>query len=314
MVAVPLQIGVFGKVPWAGDFVQFGIGAGHEILLSWVEQGIALGADRGESWRRRFEGAAQKAFVIPLSLGHVACGVISPSRDEVGRRFPLTILGTSEAPIAPHESHILPLALGNFLQSAGEVASSLIATPEDLASAARRLAPVATLSGADHLESFGAWVHSASLRTVGQAIFGGGWREALGHALYVCIESVRPFSGIEPPPTPLAVRLPLGAGFAGAVALWLCIVRRCSRWERHVPAAFWSFEPDRSWVTIFFGQLPPLGFTDLWVPEPESETLSDLTLAPTALAPHLASVHPEAARVVLSDDATVADLLRVLGN
>lgn len=307
----PLLPAAFGKLPAFGDFVREGDFAGAEGLFGWFEQGIAAAAARGNGWRECFDQSALKAFVFPLSERSLAVGVMAPSQDAVGRRFPFAVYSeTQREPLLPGP-YVLPLYLGSFLQASGELIDRAMVGQAPAALLRSIQAPDPGQFVAN-LDAYSAWIQGASLRTVGQAIFGGDWRTGLAHALYVCAESVRPFRGAEAPATPLAVRLPLGNGSGGAASFWLHVVRAAAGWQTTIPSCFWSFDLSDPSITIFFGQLRPSAFVDLWEPSPDSDYLSDLTKFTSALAPHLREAVPAAADLLDRDDATVAGLVDAL--
>lgn len=301
----------FGKLPAFGDFVREGGFAGAEGFFGWLEQGIAAGSERGNGWRECFDRGAQKAFVFSLNERTLAVGVMAPSQDAVGRRFPFAVFNETGREPFLGGPHVLPLYLGNFLQASGEVIDhAMVGHPP--ASLLPSMPVPDPVQYAANLDAYSAWIQSASLRTVGQAIFGADWRTGLAHALYVCAESVRPFRGSEAPVTPLAVRLPLGNGSGGAASFWLHVVRAAAGWQTTIPSCFWSFDLSDPSITIFFGQMRASGFVDLWEPSPDSDYLSDLTKFTSALAPYLRESAPLAADVLDRDDSTVAALVEAL--
>ena len=305
-------ISAYGKLPWAGDFLQAGRPASGELLRDWLEKGIAMAADRGEAWRRAFDAGAQKAFLLPAGDA-VLAGVIAPSRDEVGRRFPFVIYTELDATLLRSAPHVAPLLLGSFLESAGGAIGEVIdGGAAHFAQSISAVAPPDPSEVDVHLDGYLGWAQSASLRVAGQAIFGASWREGMHHALFVCIESIRPFFGRETPPTPLSVRLPVGTGFAGAVAFWIHLVRACSGWTSTIPACFWSFEPSCAAVTIHFGAVSAPSFADLWESEPTTETLSNLADGNYPAVGFLAAGRPDVAALLESDGTSVLDLLTLL--
>ena len=308
----PPSVAAFGKLPWAGDFLQAGRQPVGQVLREWVEQGVAAAADRGERWRTAFDAGAQKAFLLP-SGDTVLAGVIAPSRDEVGRRFPFVVTTAIEASQLRGVPQVAPLLLGGFLEGAGVAIEQLSASSAgQFASIVERIAAPDLREIGMHIDGYNGWAQSASLRTAGQAIFGGAWREGLGHALFVCIESIRPFFGREAPPTPLSVRLPVGTGFAGAVAFWIHLVRACSGWSTTIPACFWSFEPNGAAVTIYFGTVSASGFADLWESTPTTETLSNLAAGNYPQVGYLAAARSDVAALLDNEEASVMDLLTLL--
>ena len=94
----PMQadaIGFFGKLPTHGDFVSAALGLRLQGELDqWIMGGlVALESALETKWQRRFHATSAWRFVIGSGIwapGAVA-GVLLPSRDRVGRSFPLVI-------------------------------------------------------------------------------------------------------------------------------------------------------------------------------------------------------------------------------
>jgi type VI secretion system protein ImpM len=310
--SVEPEVAAFGKLPWAGDFVQVGHPPGRESFIEWLEQGIAVGAARDPLWKTQFEESGQKGFLFPCDEQTVCAGVLAPSRDAVGRRFPFVVYSSIPRRSLLNAPHIVPLALGSFLHAAGTRALFLQNSEVNTAEILHDLSvpELAGLSG--HLEGFQSWAQGESLRNAGQAVFGGAWRERLSYALYVTWEAIRPFMGQEAPPTPLSIRYPLGTGFAGAAVLWLEVVRLCAGWETTIPAAIWSFEPERSCLTVQLGPPSAQTFADVWESEPKNENLINLMDPEFFQADALHGSRPDLADLIEREGTTVDTLLRAI--
>ncbi len=101
--AARMVLGLHGKLPAHGDFVRRGLpGRFCEPWDAWLRQGVAAArASLGEpGFEAAWDAAPAWRFLLPpgaCGLERVA-GVLLPSRDQVGRRFPLTL-----ATLAPPE-------------------------------------------------------------------------------------------------------------------------------------------------------------------------------------------------------------------
>ncbi|NTJ11382.1 type VI secretion system-associated protein TagF [Rhizobium lusitanum] len=88
-------IGFFGKLPTHGDFVSSALGLRLQGELDqWIRGGlIALEAALATEWRRLFHATVAWRFVVGSGIWApgVVAGVLLPSRDRVGRSFPLVI-------------------------------------------------------------------------------------------------------------------------------------------------------------------------------------------------------------------------------
>jgi type VI secretion system protein ImpM len=94
----PIQadaIGFFGKLPAHGDFVSAALGSRLQGELDqWVRSGlIALETALGPDWRQLFHATSAWRFAVGKGIWAPAAiaGVLLPSRDRVGRSFPLII-------------------------------------------------------------------------------------------------------------------------------------------------------------------------------------------------------------------------------
>lgn len=305
----PVRPAAFGKLPWAGDFLQEGHPPGKEALLDWLERGISVGANRGNDWRQEFEEGVQKGFLFPASPDTVLAGVLTSSWDAVGRRFPFvvyTALDNEGILAAPHAA---PLLLGPFLHGAGEEVLRLQGEPAELSAALARLEGPDLSSLTAHQDGYAAWTRGELIANAGAAIFGENWLDSFAYALYITWEAIRPFRGQESPPTPLSIRFPLGAGLAGAATFWIQVVRLCAGWRKTTPLCIWSFEPERPSLTVQLGAVSPQTFADVWQRAPDNEDLCDLMEPKSTGLAMLTTVRPDLATILRHPHATVEQLL-----
>ncbi|MDK4741187.1 type VI secretion system-associated protein TagF [Rhizobium sp. CNPSo 3464] len=89
------MIGFFGKLPTHGDFVSTALGRRFQIELDrWIQDGLgAMEPTLGKDWRRLFHACPPWRFAIAGGVWSPAAvaGVLLPSKDRVGRSFPLII-------------------------------------------------------------------------------------------------------------------------------------------------------------------------------------------------------------------------------
>lgn len=117
--------GCLGKLPLHGDFIRYNAGSPevHE-LDHWVGEGIVHGYhELGSAWDRTFDAAPRATFIyVSPKSRRVVTGILQPSVDKAGRRYPFLVYALLEGAVAPTDVPYLPLALGPFLEKAGEVA------------------------------------------------------------------------------------------------------------------------------------------------------------------------------------------------
>lgn len=100
-------VGLIGKHPGYGDFLHAGLSpALAEALSQWLDSSLAGLRDQlGNDWAGFWDGAQDLRFWIGRAvLGRTLAGVLRPSRDKVGRRYPLLLLAEGAALGSPLES------------------------------------------------------------------------------------------------------------------------------------------------------------------------------------------------------------------
>jgi len=94
-------IGLYGKVPAVGDFVTRGLPV--QFVSAWDDwlshSLVAAQTQLAGDWPAAFDGGGHWRYALePGVLGDTAwLGVMAPSRDRVGRRFPLTLAASLPA-------------------------------------------------------------------------------------------------------------------------------------------------------------------------------------------------------------------------
>ncbi len=91
----PIITGYYGKVPGCGDFVSRGLPY-HFVAPwdRWLQKLLSSAATRrGQNWKDWFDHLPPLAFALSPGVCGPApwTGVWVPSRDQVGRRFPLAL-------------------------------------------------------------------------------------------------------------------------------------------------------------------------------------------------------------------------------
>jgi len=100
------QLGWFGKLPCAGDFVHRRLPRSLlDGLDNWLQQGMSqLRATYPTDWRGIYGMAHTWNCAIPGSFtqgGETLIGLLAPSRDRVGREFPLWAGVALDAGVSP---------------------------------------------------------------------------------------------------------------------------------------------------------------------------------------------------------------------
>jgi type VI secretion system protein ImpM len=151
MSAADMRAGFYGKMPATGDFVARGLPAGFVRAWDrWVARHL-VPMIAGGSWPM---GQALFVLLGPNFLGPMA-GVIMPSRDRVGRHFPLTIA----APITAADTAIIVACADWFLaiERAAAAACSGELTPDDLEAALAALPVRGGETGGEAINRMALW-------------------------------------------------------------------------------------------------------------------------------------------------------------
>jgi type VI secretion system ImpM family protein len=278
------SIGVFGKVPQMGDFVRAG-GRIAPSFEAWLEAGMASGEKRHrDAWPTYYAGGATHVFAFRMPAtdkdGTVLVGLLRPSRDAVGRRFPLVVFGRVPDRQFVAAPHLMPLLLESFAGAA----RTMMAHGEEAKAASElgthvlaqfSLPPMETVE-----EPYDVWSHGTSLSVLWTMIYGDARSLSPLYALKSIHEVLGPSPARENTSTPLGLRLPIGDGGLAAAAFWLDLVRRILRGWSTVPTCFWAIQGHASALMIQLGTTPPSSLADLWCRDPDSPSMCDLTTAP----------------------------------
>lgn len=133
--------GLFGKLPAHGDFVRRGLPRSFvEPWDAWLSSGMeAARATLGDAWPSAWDSAPAWWFrLAPGACGPgAAVGVLVTSTDQVGRRFPLTLVAVLPCAAFPPPTgwyeglEAAALAARDGRMDADELANRLPLAPED---------------------------------------------------------------------------------------------------------------------------------------------------------------------------------------
>lgn len=88
------QLGYYGKTPHRGDFVRFNLPQCFiNVWDDWLQHVIVQGEQTHGDWAERYHQAPGYRFVLSSGVAgnEVWIGLLQPSQDKVGRRFPFCI-------------------------------------------------------------------------------------------------------------------------------------------------------------------------------------------------------------------------------
>lgn len=278
--------GVFGKHPTRGDFLAAG-NRGPEFTsfdaflthnIEWAE------AKAGPQWVDAYNAGSVQAFVYrPSSPSRAAAlvGVMAPSFDRAGRRFPLTVAVPLSAPqslLAAPE--ILPLVLEPIWQSTSERLSSYTSNPNAPIEIEQLPFDDMRCDFDETSSSYASWTRTLPARELWALIFGVDRPVDPARVLSHVSSTVATCRGIERPTSSLALRLPLGAAGGAALCFWLDWVCRIARWKATIPSFFWSHNGREGAVVIALGSPPHCTLAELWNATGSRDQICDVATMP----------------------------------
>src|SRR5882724_4478007 len=187
-----------------GDFVRAG-GKPIPAFEQWLEAGMATGEKKhGAAWPQVYGRGAIHAFVFkPTGAardGTALVGVIKPSHDSVGRKFPLTVFAQVPEGAIAAAPHLLPIQLGDFLEAATDAVHNVDGiTSATLYTERIDRIPPPKLDFHRVTAEYDNWARATPLRAAWDAIYPQRDPDAGLMALTSIREAVSPFAGQENP-------------------------------------------------------------------------------------------------------------------
>ena len=280
---------MFGKLPKIHDFVHVRVsGQAWGGFESWLTQAVAWHeASRPAQWQTLCAERRPLAFVYrapkALKASEILIGVIWPSSDVIGRRFPFVAFSRMPEALVSAEPHLLPPALTPYFEA-------LAARGEGLGSLDSAAAIDAHFQGIadpfpgspDLAASYQNWTTVTGWGDLWQDLYGRIDRDDVYGVLSMVVESIKPFVGQEAPTVPLALRLPLGSAPGVNASFWIDFLRSCARWRTTVPSMFWSLTDPRTAVLLQLGDPHASSLSEVWYPDRDNDHACDLV---TPIAP-----------------------------
>lgn len=235
------RIGIFGKLPIAGDFVA--VNAANPAGRAF-DQWLRNAVDNLNARRRPLPPHPAR-FLFRDARGTGACiGVMAPSRDKVGRPFPICIFSYVDMPVATHRFSSLPAAYAPFLDGAARLLGA--ADRLDAAALASHCEAL-LLPGPDDLEEARVWEVESLQATGGatllEALFGPLSGGVQYHGLNLFKEATKRFAGGDPGNAAVILECP--ASDDVQLVFWLRAAYQRLAWRRAPPSFVWSAADSR---------------------------------------------------------------------
>lgn len=286
-ISATINIGLFGKTPTEADFVRFNAGSPPARAYDeWMNASLSeMRRGGGGEWEAVFDAAAPLSFVGRPSGDPrlVLAGHIRPSRDQSGRRYPLTVFCEIQLDRQGRGVQILPYALNPFLDAAARFS----ATTETRALDAAILKAMAALVPENPVEL--ARGMADHLREVTMESF---WSAFFGSfddpRKYLCIKNLfgtlAPLRGYAPKRLSMGLRLPGVASDSAlksslVMASWISLCRAVIGEESLASAwLFWHSGQGaaRPGCFLFFRAPAPTALSAMLDPGHTTESIWDM--------------------------------------
>lgn len=245
-------IGIFGKIPAVGDFVSMDAASPTcRTFQDWLQAENDYLAKKGKTLPGNVRFIYRDA-----SAGGVLVGGLGPSRDQVGRSFPLAVFTEVEAHVAMPKFSALPTAYDPFLDGvATAVAECHQMQLQDLRTRTANL----HLAGAKEVRDAQLWTREALEATpavvILETLFGPLAHGVAFHGANMFRTGCAQVPGADPGKANIVLECP--AHDDVQVAFWLSLAEGLLRWSVAPPTIMWTTakSPDAR-VLIALGGAP----------------------------------------------------------
>jgi type VI secretion system ImpM family protein len=272
----------FGKLPKAGDFIHLRVGGeAWRVFEDWLTQAVEFHeAQKSPAWKKACDDAEPRGFIYRPTRSarakEVVVGVLWPSRDAVGRRFPFVLSTRLPEAEAAREPQLLPGALRVFFEQLATLTPRLAewTSADDVEKDLAKIGPVA-LPDKRLADSYAEWTRG-DWATFWNGLYGEN-AHTMNQVLTTLFEATRPFIRKEAPTTYLGFRLPLGAVPMASASFWIDLVRASVGWHSTVPSVFLPVGSAAGGTMLLQLGDPPLGaLTEAAIANADSEHTCDL--------------------------------------
>jgi len=305
---VVLAPGLVGKIPAQGDFVRINAGDRTTLeLVRWLDEAHELLRRTGTPLP-----AGPICFLFSASLArNVLIGALVPSRDQVGRAFPVAAFAPMESTAAAARFPLVPMAFSPFL---GAAAALLSAVPRLMTSKIVEQLSALPLPGANEWsvadEQRQLQLGNSAVALTAQ-FNGEADADGAHYAIRTFLMACAAEKNQEPAKARVVLDCPLGTD--GALP-WLELAGRLLQWKGQPPSFLWSETPAPR-LLLSLGPLPPGALGYLARPEQSVAVFWPLkTSQKSAMAAARQALSPEQRRAVedggISMDALFSQLTR----
>lgn len=272
----------FGKLPAHSDFVRYNA-SGDDVraMESWIDEGVYR-ADHhfGNRWDAVYQSAAPHFFLFDPENGEsVMTGILKPSRDRSGRKYPFVVARRIEAAQARKgPAFALPMAFGAVLADLENLAldhSETLPLAEISSRLERMAGPVSPTAGRGDFERY---LRSTTVDDLWDSICADSPRLKKRVLEGRVLELARILRASGSVPRALGMRFPLSRGLAARlpeVCFWTKCVLTARGNPEALPSIFWpaSAEKPSPCLFVYLVRPSPRAFLSLMDPDADQDMI-----------------------------------------
>jgi type VI secretion system ImpM family protein len=286
----PLDPVYFGKLPTRGDFVRSGSSRPSvRALDDWLQRGLHHAKTRQpRAFERAFDDALACCFFFsPREVPGALIGVMQPSRDRSGRRYPFLIaLDAGGRQFRARQLAHVPVQMGAFFERAHTLAQRVVNGDLQADDLLDRL-DAATLSNRSDtapVRDYKRYLRQTPLKRLWEQL----WVHPDGARKHLLIKKLidvlQPFREHLPARLSYGLQFPLGDEHPAGpytTSFWWETCFRLLGFPDTTPTCFWPAPsedpPSRRPAMLFFLRPPPVGaFASLFADEQDSDAVYPL--------------------------------------
>ena len=290
------SLSFYGKLPTHGDFIRVnGGGAALRALDAWLQQGLFRAKMRDRrGFAGRFAAMPLTRFVFtPDGPAGALLGVMTPSRDRVGRPFPFLAWTTPAADVQGVDLARTPAVWAGFYDVAASVVRRVEAGAldvQELDAHTRLPAPVGEAAAHD------AYLRETTLDAFRTRLGSASGRDSVDRVFANLLDILLPLRDGVPAAFRLALQFPLGPDAAAAPAhagFWLELCARVLRPAVFRATYFWTVPradgletgPEPGRLLLFLRPPRASAFPYVYEEGPDGDTLCVLDTMGAAATP-----------------------------
>ena len=308
--------GLLGKMPAHGDFIKHNVsGPSWRTLDEWMQHGLYHAKQEPQYTHEYLAGDGYAFLFSPRSNTTPLVGYIHPSKDTIGREFPLlAAFELEQKEFQWGHTQDVPRRWDSYFRTAQQLIGQ---------AALGEIDRHAVIQGLEQIHGEGPAmpdIHGVTVEQFKELHGGNADPDRMYLTFLNLIDLVAPLKGNVPDQYTLGFRFPavLESRLAGAFAsFWLEAVEYVLGGVEVSPTLFWRLPEQgrevKSSVVIFFRQPSPKVFMDILPVERDSDHICDMDLINEHKKGQAAALLPDIVKAALqSSNASLADVLEAL--